>query len=166
MAAVKHDVIFLDVDGVLNYRGFLKKGQRIGTADQLCPERVARLRDICDQTGAVIVLSSTWRLNRTTRSMQASLARRGLRTRIIGATPALWGDNRGDEIVTWLDVNRARVNRFCIIDDDPSAAVVSGEPDVTRELQARYVRTYYDVDYGDGGIQVDDIDQAVRILRG
>ena len=164
----KHDVIFLDFDGVLNYRGFLRAGQRIGTADQLCPERVARLRDICDQTGAVIVVSSTWRLHRTPRSLQASLKRRGLTCRIVGATPRLATHNRGDEIVTWLDVNRERVDRFCIVDDDETAAIVTGEPDVTREFRKRYVRTSYDAveDVSDGGLQVRDVERAVRILRG
>ncbi|MCI6692399.1 HAD domain-containing protein [Clostridium sp. SGI.024] len=51
-------VIFLDIDGVLNSEKFLNnnKGQVVDR------ERVSILKSIVDKTGAVIVMSSGWRL--------------------------------------------------------------------------------------------------------
>lgn len=51
-------VIFLDVDGVLNSEEFLKNNPN-RFIDRKC---VSILKDIIDKTGAVIVLSSGWRL--------------------------------------------------------------------------------------------------------
>ena len=52
--AVGSRVIFLDIDGVLNRT--VKAAQVV-----VVPELVARLKRICDETGAQIVLSTFWR---------------------------------------------------------------------------------------------------------
>ena len=61
-------VIFLDIDGVLNTsqtfieidNEFIKTGKRRIEIDL---DRVELLKEIVDATGAVIVLSSSWRLS-------------------------------------------------------------------------------------------------------
>ena len=52
--AVGSRVIFLDIDGVLNRT--VKAAQVV-----VVPELVARLKRVCDETGAQIVLSTFWR---------------------------------------------------------------------------------------------------------
>ena len=51
-------VIFLDIDGVLNYSGCKEK---IGGIFFVNDERIKILKEIIDKTNAKIVLSSTWR---------------------------------------------------------------------------------------------------------
>lgn len=51
-------VIFLDIDGVLNSEEFLKRNQN----EMIDRNNVDILKTIIDKTGAVIVMSSGWRL--------------------------------------------------------------------------------------------------------
>ena len=52
-------LIFLDIDGVLNYEGY-ERFTRSGTRF-VDPVLIKRLKKIIDRTGAKVVLSSTWR---------------------------------------------------------------------------------------------------------
>ena len=58
-------IIFLDVDGVLNNGAWamemFDKGVRVYHDDLLYEPSLAQLRRIVDETGAVIVVSSSWR---------------------------------------------------------------------------------------------------------
>ena len=58
-------IIFLDVDGVLNNGAWAMemyaKGVRVYHDDLLFEPSLAQLRRIVDETGAVIVVSSSWR---------------------------------------------------------------------------------------------------------
>jgi hypothetical protein len=51
-------VIFLDIDGVLNSEEFLKRNQN----EMIDRKNVNILKNVIDKTGAVIVMSSGWRL--------------------------------------------------------------------------------------------------------
>jgi hypothetical protein len=51
-------VIFLDIDGVLNSEEFLKNNQ----SEMIDRNNVSILKSVIDKTGAVIVMSSGWRL--------------------------------------------------------------------------------------------------------
>jgi hypothetical protein len=109
-------IIFLDVDGVLN------KAETQGSFEETC---VLKLKEIMDQTGAKIVLSSTWRGSPNT---YTSLAKKLIEYNIvpsmseafIGHTPLMncvhdqgmplfFGGNshiyRPDEILLWLKCN-------------------------------------------------------------
>src|SRR5690606_1284907 len=50
-------VRFLDIDGVLISAEFIQQG---GTSDTFDPQAVAELQRVVDETGCVIVLSSSW----------------------------------------------------------------------------------------------------------
>lgn len=106
--------VFLDIDGVLVH----PKGRCIAT-----PRCVANLNRITDATGAVIVVSSTWRrmgLNK----MRRQLREWGVAGWCGGITPDLSyesgqlvvGVERGEEIDRWLKVHPANWN-FVILDD-------------------------------------------------
>jgi hypothetical protein len=111
-------ILFLDVDGVLNStRTQLAFGgyphdfseRDMGRFD---PVALALVRKLCDITGAVVVLSTTWRLNFTLEEVE-----QGLELPIVGATPDLGGDYcRADEIAMWLATAKG-VTHYAIVDD-------------------------------------------------
>lgn len=113
-------VIFLDVDGVLNRSGHSGHG--------LEEEKLRLLKDIVDSTGAVVVVSSSWRKDvRSSSRLFTALAARGIPW--AGQTPSLdaMGEgglvqaaSRGVEIKEWLAHN-PQVKRYVILDDDPDA---------------------------------------------
>lgn len=112
-------VIFLDIDGVLNsfaYNLYRKDGET-----SIDHTRLPLLKRIVDETGAVIVLSSSWRLHweRDGQSwhvgghyMDGEFATVGLT--LYDKTPVL--GNRADEISAWLRANPS-TKSFVIIDD-------------------------------------------------
>lgn len=117
-------VIFLDIDGVLNHRGWFLSRSHAADGDDITdidPEAVARVQRIVDATDARIVISSTWRLLHERDEIRAFLRDRGLTGKIIDSTPSLPRLDRGDEIQLWLDsasVYPRRPNGIVILDDD------------------------------------------------
>lgn len=121
------NVIFLDIDGVLNNHGCY----RPGNIDQFgrCPDPscIAALNYVVSETGAVIVVSSTWRISGV-QKMRETLQHWGVSGFVFDVTPRLEtakGDitlsvPRGREIQTWLDRIKdfTEVDRFVILDDD------------------------------------------------
>jgi hypothetical protein len=119
-------VLFLDVDGVLNYRAIF--GQ--GTPSPVCPTAFRRVREVVQATGAKIGLSSTWR--RGTRGADRHLDKLE-RIGLFELTHDDWrtpydlparGDgpladypSRGDEIADWLS-RHPEVAAYAIVDDD------------------------------------------------
>lgn len=107
-------VIFLDVDGVLNHDGCdWSAGHR--TLDPACCERI---RQICDRTGARIVVSSTWRLGDGMNLLREQFGRR-----IIGVTPARNFGARHKEIEEWMLQHAALPLEICVVDDDADAEI-------------------------------------------
>lgn len=129
-------IIFLDIDGVLNSQLYYKTpaGERpvnLGFCGDIDTEAVERLNELIKETGAKVVISSTWRLNRTLEEMQEILNKRGFVGEVIGMTPDMrcgeHGDSilRGNEILAWIKENRAIVGadyhdyrHYVIFDDD------------------------------------------------
>lgn len=112
-------VLFLDVDGVLN----------CAPNGGLDGEKLDRLANICQLTGAVVVISSSWRkYGDQLQRLLSSLVRRRIEVR--GSTPitdrqerGLWVSNsREQEIQSWLS-DHPEVTAFVILDDDPMQAL-------------------------------------------
>ncbi len=103
-------VLFLDIDGVLNWAGTEDK---IDGYTGLCPERIARLNRILEAVpGLKIVISSTWRhcfsssAYKDFPGLVRLLKKRGLKkdAKVIGATPKKFSYvPRGGEIRMWID---------------------------------------------------------------
>lgn len=122
----KRKIIFLDIDGVLNTteqsisnRAFNGKGpaRRYNDIDEI---RLGLLKWLCDQTGAEIVISSTWRKGRDIGWFEGFFASYGwIRPPIIGMTPSV-ASFRGKEINAWLDGNTHYSSNctYVIFDDD------------------------------------------------
>lgn len=119
-------VIFLDFDGVLNSREYMKSRPAehadFDDIDDVDPDAVARVQRIVDATDARIVISSTWRLLHELDELRDILKARGLTTgKVVAATPALHDKDRGDEIQRWLDMASIFTRRpegIVILDDD------------------------------------------------
>lgn len=127
-------IIFLDIDGVLNYyKTFLKQKLMWQLFQQeeleLDPVMVERLATIIQATNAKIVLSSTWKLSLKNengkiipkdeigKSLIESLKQAGIE--IYDITPIDRKRHRGREIKAWL-LAHPEVENFIILEDEPS----------------------------------------------
>ena len=95
-------IIFLDIDGVLNSVDSCERAGKNFFSDNPDPEHIKWLNFIIEQTGAKIVISSTWRKHCTYLSLWRLLDAFGFKGTIIGATPET-NDIRGNEIRCWID---------------------------------------------------------------
>lgn len=131
-------IIFLDIDGVLNV---IPQGHdEFGGIFH--PQFEENLKKIIEETGAKIVISSSWRQNGL-EEMKAMWKKRGLAGEVIDTTPSLYlmkggcikfhnnkleqhptprvigySIPRGCEIEYWLNENKKEVEAYVIIDDD------------------------------------------------
>ena len=185
-------VIFLDVDGVLNNEprvielhklleeGKMTKDEYYNTWDLPYDGTALPLKHIVEETGAKIVLSSTWRiLPRSTEKLKERLSKYdleifdktchnvavekaielgcditksyyGLETYDGGKRTIL--SDRGIEITEWLS-RHPDVESYVILDDDIE--------DIKPFHPKNYVRTYF---YGPG-LTMELAEQAIKILN-
>ena len=126
--------IFLDIDGVLNSEESCREHK---TSRVFGKPHVEALNTIVKRTGAVLVVSSVWRLGKSVARLQCILNEQGVKGTVLDHTCRIlhWKDNprapdgrsletapRGEEIQKWLD-DRAALHpeekvRFVILDDD------------------------------------------------
>lgn len=121
-------IVFLDIDGVLNHaRWYAQLQPRLGTTkpvDWIDPACVARLNRLCADTGAAIVVTSSWRTR--LEHTETVLREAGLTAPVVGATPDAnpvslddplrTHRGRAYEIQAWLR-KHPRVRRYVILDD-------------------------------------------------
>lgn len=176
--------IFLDVDGVLNNQDWLLNeswsidddGNQV--LDHIDDKNIGYLKDIVDQTGAEIVLSSSWRRkfyevkkssdaieyetdNRLAKVLLDKM--RNLDMRIFGKTESFMdkkdaldiraGFTRDLEIFDWLMHHAGEGDKFIILDDEPI--------DVRGLFGERFIRTRFST-----GLTSEDVQEAIRILGG
>lgn len=118
--ALARRVVFLDIDGVLNT--IFSWGKRPHAA-ALEPERVARINALCAATGAVIVVTSTWRLVFDMDGLRQLLTGAGLTAPIVDVTPCLDTGHRCDEIRFWVNSQPEPPDSYVIFDDDETAGI-------------------------------------------
>lgn len=129
-------IIFLDIDGVLNSQLFYVHGRPggVGLRSDIDPVPVEFLNELIADTGAKVVVSSTWRLGRSTEELQTLLNQSGFTGEIIGKTkdlrPRVSGTEsdsilRGNEILCWIKENQDLIKQdywtfkhYVIFDDD------------------------------------------------
>ena len=128
----KQKIVFMDCDGVLNYTQWYfsdrNPGNLYGQEGDIDPECVARILKVCEVTGAKIVLSSDWRIDK---GAIPRLERAGFPKGLIcDQTPELiwthlnyyntdtdsYDYSRGKEIDLWLDAHQDTYD-YVIIDD-------------------------------------------------
>ena len=128
-------VLFLDLDGVLNTGRWHSQTSRHELQDEygytFDPIAVTNLGKIIDETGAEIVISSSWKSFGLS-ELEDMWSERGLPGKLIGITPNTVSDEmllnvdldhmeifsiRGMEIKEWLDTKGKKVSHYAIIDD-------------------------------------------------
>jgi hypothetical protein len=159
-------IIFLDIDGVLNV--YCESRDEFGCTFHKHFED--NLRYIIEQTGAKIVISSTWRMSGL-KVMQEMWKKRGLAGEVIGITPTEvdvvkrgtceFYDlvDRGHEIQQYINDNN--VQSYVIIDDDN---------DMLPSQMKNFVRTSNNNDHEDCidigyGLTRKCAEMAVKILN-
>lgn len=167
------NIIFLDIDGVLNpihymnamYKLYKASFNEIKSHDEYGQlffyHNCDALKKIIDETGAKIVISSTWRMAGESQ-MKELWNHRNLAGEIIGITPTETevvesGDSefydmvcRGMEIAHWIKNNNFTGN-YVIIDDTE---------DMLKEQEHFFVKTNSFV-----GLTLKDADKAILILN-
>lgn len=163
------NLIFLDIDGVLNSSSYAKKnyeetGKMLFMYDFIDPSRVELLHSFLkkhnDDVG--LVISSSWRdntLNDTIQFFEEHELVAPLSKYIVGITPRLYDGVRGDEIDWFLNSVGKQfakeflcIDRFCIVDD---------EDDMLEYQFDKFVH----VD-GYVGLTESDIDKIEKLLYG
>ena len=119
----KVNIIFLDVDGVLNSIDYAKKVYEETRKPHseyeypFDPECLERLQRLVAKTDARIVITSTWRKTEEgKRTLQNVLEQYDLANRVIGYTPIL-NTKRGEEIKSFLETLNVEAS-YIILDDD------------------------------------------------
>lgn len=118
-------VIFLDVDGVLNSDEYFDRIQNLdieGIESEIDINKVKLLKKAVDETGAKVVLSSSWRYTKNALALKELLANCGIH--ITDSTPVV-EHKRGLEIRKWLE-NNDDVEDFIILDDEVFDSYDSG----------------------------------------
>ena len=149
-------VLFLDIDGVLNPKWWIRKPVVDIYGYDFDAEPVANLEKIIAETGADIVISSSWKCMGLSK-LQRMWKDRGLPGKVVDVTPDFMSDellmneelgnmdhlcNRGCEIKGWLMQHKDEEVQYVIIDD---------MDDILPEQQAYFIQT-------DPGIGISDID--------
>lgn len=152
-------VIFLDIDGVLNYRGCKHKlpNSNFYFVDDA---KIKLLKTIIDETRAKIVLSSTWRYDwinsdlglHTDGSFELlrnKLLEHGIS--LLSKTPKLKSAYRGEEIDAWLKNWKGEpVEAFIILDDDNDM-----KPHGSRLIQTSFEK----------GLETKHVIKAIKMLN-
>ena len=148
------NIIFLDVDGVLNSVKHLKeeyeKNRRpySGFEYPFDSDCLNNLKYLVEETNSYLVITSTWRKFDIGKSILLNeLKKYGLDKRVIGYTDIL-NTKRGEEIKAYLSKLKDKVN-FIILDDDSDF----------EELEEYLIKTNYK-----DGLTKDSIEDGIKKL--
>lgn len=151
-------LVFLDIDGVLNDSQFRMKGlHRRDYSVLIDPEKVALLKKIVEETGAGIVLSSSWckfweidPVDSAGKRINATLAEYGLA--VSAKIPQIRDATRSQEIEVFLQ-NHPYVVNYVILDDNDHCW--------SHRLRSHWVHM-------DGAVGLNDetVSLAIDVLRG
>ena len=173
------NIIFLDVDGELTYSNYDNP-----ETENIDIEKVKLLKQICDKTNAKVVISSSWRGTKdwTPRfyyTLIDILKKNGID--VLGDLPYIapdiikddcvsdlialstveeldikmkYGTGRAAEVKQWLSEHT--VGNFVILDDEDWQWSDYG-------YENNWIRPTW---FGDGGLQEEHVEDAIRILNG
>lgn len=125
-------IIFLDIDGVLNHEAFYRertkkrvqdiKAYELQNIDPVC---IGHLNQLCQDAGAKVVISSSWRSKGDATYFQQLFSKLGFTGEVVGKTPHSQHRFRGLEILDWMKANEDLLGQhysdyedYVILDDD------------------------------------------------
>jgi hypothetical protein len=161
-------IIFLDIDGVLNPKWWVSRKPSDKYGCLFDPNTIVHLEEIIVNTGAVIVISSSWK-DMGLSELQKMWKDRNLPGKVIDITPNYMSDEmllnadvndidldsldiRGCEIKGWLTLHGSDVNNYVIIDD---------MDDILAEQESCFIQIDPEV-----GITKQDAMKSIAILNG
>lgn len=157
-------VIFLDIDGVLNSEQYHYKCEFTDRYDlyrkQIDLEAVHLLREIVDKTGAEIVLSSCWRIGKTSRqAVETILKENGMS--LFDSTGVYVNDSprmvRGNEILQWMIDNERHIGYYF---DFKSYVILDDDSDMLLQQKDNFIHIDRRV-----GLTEKDVERAIEILN-
>ena len=127
-----NNIIFLDIDGVLNHELFYEERDNSYEKYKTLPyhmqnidkDKVELLNQLCKSTNSKVVISSTWRVGRTVEELQNIFKDLDAEFEVIDKTPECSingypiASGRGSEINYWLGANVDKCQNYVIFDDD------------------------------------------------
>lgn len=180
------NIIFLDIDGVLNGYGFWNMlGWKISNIFHIQrlykkyardpfgihKEKVKRLAKIIKKTNAKVVISSSWRIFWNV-SYEEKMDSVKLLTdlfdiyniEVIDTTPCLSSRRRDKEILSWLSKNEEKVDKFIILDDERSdlECFIGSNLIQTSSIKKGIIKGYW---YENTGLKRRHINKAIRLLN-
>ena len=153
-------VIFLDIDGVLNSSAYRSRMGMQYFSELIDRRKMPLLKQIVEETGAEIVLSTSWRkywnpgekqLDPAGQHIADLFREHGLW--IYSKTPVLENAGRSAQIQAWLN-QHPHVDGYVILDDKDF-----GLPGT---LRAHFVQT----DLGGDGLEESQVRQVIQVLKG
>ena len=163
--------LFLDIDGCLNHQEWYMSddpNRGKGEFDPLC---VARVNRIIKETGAKIILSTSWRTMPDVEDILVSVGFN--REDIIGKTPYFAGFNRypgvcrGNEIKAWLDefcknnnIIWGWKNGVWSTNHKVTYVIIDDDPDMLYSQKDNFINTSYK-----NGLTDELTDKAIKILE-
>jgi hypothetical protein len=157
-------IIFLDFDGVLNSQLWYVRTKGSREQDDLDKEAIEFLNHLIKDTGAKVVVSSTWRLGRTVDELQEILTRNGFIGEVIDKTISMNigkdGDCilRGNEILQWMKAHPEILG--CYYSDYKNYVIFDDDSDMLYWQRNNFIQTDPYV-----GLTPTDIYKAKKILN-
>lgn len=158
----KYNIIFLDIDGVLNSAFSFEENTKSRVPKSLIDiphkKHIDALNKIIIETQARIVVSSSWRYYFSRVAFTYLFYFFGIeRGAFLDITKKRVTDSteyipRRVEIAKWLEENKDRVKNFVILDDDEDACI--------EEYKEKYIRTYFHT-----GLTDSHANKAIKILN-
>lgn len=164
-------IIFLDIDNVLNSDDYMatpeyqaetapyKSGWEIlnkAHHTHLDPKAVQLMNRLVDETGAKVVLSSTWRIRYSLEEMNAMLKSRGATFEVSDKTPAKMSSrHRGYEVAEYLEDLKE------LEGIEPEAFVILDDLDQFPQYRQQFIMTLEK-----NGLTQEHVDKAIKILNG
>lgn len=157
------NALFLDFDGVINSNRFLQGLHWAGGVkpmfsdkdfvEMIDPAAVKRVDKICDETGARIVISSSWRNHFPLITLERFLRDKGCEgLSPIGTTPGYrhLSDGRGEQVGYWLQAYGLYAN---VVGLDDNAYQIPGHP-------GRMYQTAFEF-----GLTDDDVEKIIELFE-
>ena len=157
-------IIFLDIDGVCNGNNYFNSEEFwsqqliIGLPyAEIDPLKIKLINKLVEQSGAIVIISSYWRIQFSIETLNDILLARGASFHISGATPIrepkpeqFLYSPRGDEIQDYLNKICIKPEHFVILDDNNDMG----------HLSDHLILTNPDI-----GITEEDVERALKLLE-